>query len=331
MYWLPGLLLITGFCSALPAQEKKAWSARSIGVFKHNERVNHAVLSPDGKVLVSMASGKGKAELKIWDTATGKELEGPTWSKGNPAAAFSGDGSRILFTGDSGKKLMLWDIEKKQIVAEADSLLGSSYSIGVSRDGFLFASAGYETLGVYQTKSGNSLLSARVNRHNFMSGTFAPDLKYYAEGNSQDIDLWDLSGKPTRIFGEHRGVVRRIAFSRDAKSLVAASIRSSGFKGVAQVKFWDIATGKDLWTFETETRQVFHLDLSPNEKSLAIQEYTDIDAKTEVALYDVPSGKQTFRLKDIQTRFVTPTFVTDDRVLTLGLVEKAVQLWEMSR
>ena len=325
-------LVVCTLCCASSAQEgKQKWSAKMLASFKgSSERVLGAALSPDGRILVSIGNRKGEA--KIWEAATGKELASPAVAANPDRIAFSGDGRRVLFL-SSGSKMVLWDLEKNGIVAESASSNQFVHAVAMNHEGSLYAAMTHDVIGIYQT-SGNSLLSVRQKNTYARGAAITPDLKWLAFGNYQDIDVWDLStGKEAKILGEHRGVVNAITFSRDSKSILAASVRSTGaYQGIAQLKWWDIASGKDRWTFEKESYVVRSLVLSRDEKTIAMLEILEVDGKSEIALIDIPSGRQTFHLKKNNTRFLSPLFVSDDRLLVPTIAEdKTVQFWEVTR
>ena len=316
-------------------QEKRLWVAKSIALFKgHTLNVQTAHLSHDGKVVASAGNGNRGAEVNLWDAATGKELVAPPSPKGYVnSLAFSGNNQRLLIGGDSGRTTLIWDLSKNELVGAHGDPRGSTNTVALNHDGSRYATAGYQSIGLWEAKTGNSAMIARPMQ-SVGGGAFTPDLKRYAFPNSQDIDLWDVTaGKEIKIFGEHRGVVQRVAFSRDGKTLIAASVRSTGyFKWTGQVKFWDIATGKDRWTLAAPTHRITALDLSPDESTLALLDYPEIDGKTELMLVEVASSKEMFRLKEPTIRFQSPVFLDNDRLRVIGIEsEKVIHVWEISR
>jgi WD40 repeat protein len=331
--WKTALLAGLIATSAVHAQEERPWGAKSITTFKkHTLPVRSAQLSPDGRVVASVASDNRNNELRLWDAETGKELVAPPSPKGYvQSLTFSGNSRCLLIVGSADQTALIWDLAKNEVVGAHSESRTSTNTVALNYEGSRYATAGYQSIGLWEAKTGNSAMIARP-KQSVGGGTFSPDLKRYAFPNSQDIDLWDVTtGKEMKIFGEHRGVVKRVAFSRDGKTLVAASVRSTGYyKWIGQVKFWDIATGKDRWTLAADTRLVTAIDLSPDEKTLALLEYPEIDGKTELLLADVASGKATFRLKDPTVRFQSPVFLKDNWLRVIGIKDgKVIHVWEI--
>ena len=116
--------------------------------FKHepgqSSIITGAVFSPDGKRIASLASyssggigGIGKKTVRLWETATGKELDGP-WKEddqgGFSAVAFSPDGALMAAIGRKletkapgdyhvaeGRRIAIWDIPRKKIARIIDT------------------------------------------------------------------------------------------------------------------------------------------------------------------------------------------------------------------
>jgi hypothetical protein len=98
----------------------------------HEDWVNSAQFSPDGKRIVTASSDK---TARLWETESGKllaTLQGhEDWVNG---AQFSPDGKRIV-TASSDKAARLWEAESGKLVATLQGHEGSVYSAQFSPDG----------------------------------------------------------------------------------------------------------------------------------------------------------------------------------------------------
>jgi RNA polymerase sigma factor (sigma-70 family) len=125
------------------------------------------------------------------------------------------------------------------------------------------------------------------------SRTFAlaPDGKTLAVGTYADnptvvaIYLRDVTtGRVLQECRGHSKWVRSLAFSADGRTLVSGSHDKS-------VRFWDVATGKELRRFD-EPDMVLAVALSPDGKALATTCFHSPDAKWTVRLRDAATGRE---------------------------------------
>jgi WD40 repeat protein len=313
----------------------RVWRSAHIATYRgHTGRVQQVGLSRDGRFAASVAYKPGAGrniELKLWNAETGEEIaELPCAERSVRSLSFSGDCRLLVVCGDFGRAMTLWDVQTQMVIKEFDrhrhgrAVLDAHGSRVLAFD--------HQAFTLLDVKTGNVLASS-TGQLPFSDQGVSPDFKWLACANVQEIDLWDIdAGKQAKILGEHRGNVKRIAFSRDGRTLVSASVVNSGdYVWIGQVKLWDIAAGKERSTLAAKTHLVLGLDLSPDEKTLALLDYPEIDGKTELMLVDVATGKES-RFTGLADRLETPRFLTDDRVVLIGLdKEKLVHLFAVSR
>src|SRR5437870_5231901 len=108
-----GLMLASLFLLA-PAAALSAQELRLRATFKgHTFPVNRATLSPDGKILAAGGGDTRGGELKLWNTATGKEIASLTgYSNSLFTLVFSPDGKRLA-SGGLGP-IQLWDVDTRK-------------------------------------------------------------------------------------------------------------------------------------------------------------------------------------------------------------------------
>jgi WD40 repeat protein len=144
----------------------------------HTADVSSVVFSPDGSRLASASSD---TTVKIWDTATGEELqtlEGHTFAV--YSVAFSPDGRRLASCSPD-KTVKVWDTTSGQ---ETLTLKGHSLgvsSVAFSADGLQLASGGFDgTVRVWDARPWTPQLRIEQEARNLIDLLYA-DLGQRAE------------------------------------------------------------------------------------------------------------------------------------------------------
>ncbi len=246
----------------------------------HADAVNAIAFSPDGKLL---ASGDFVGPIRLWDAATGKELatftdEGPREDVPSVAGAwslaFSPNGKQLASS--SPRRVMLWDVPtgKQRAAIETGgrdrNFVGShaGWYVAFSPDGNTLACAtegGPVRLWDVLNSKERRVLHGHDSR--VLCLAFAPAGGTMATA-SQDgtVRLWDAdTGRQTETFRGHKGPAVSVVFSPDGKLLASwchwkQEIKQGEHQGDdwcgTELKVWELATGKELLTFEPDQPQV---------------------------------------------------------------------------
>lgn len=212
--------------------------------------------SPDSKTVAALVDLK---ELKLWDTATGKEkatfdvaANAQCWN-----LAFSPDGKALAAVGQVGDD-------------------------NVGFDGYV---------RLFDAKTGKVLWEQTKAHGDRVWGlAFSPDRKTLASGsNDKTAKLWDAAtgkllrtfevlGEPGRVKAPHDGFhgTFRVAFSPDSKTLASGNTDGT-------IRIWDVAAGKLRHTIEGYHKELISfVTFSPRDGSLLVAGYPPRGAEEKV-------------------------------------------------
>jgi RNA polymerase sigma factor (sigma-70 family) len=298
----------------------------------HTDAVPGAVMSPDGRLVLS--AGRSESNPRLWDAKTGKELRqlqghaSWVWS-----VAFTPDSKRAISAGVDGMRL--WEVETGNELRRFGSPLVDLKS-GRERQ------LGGHTRQVYRV-----VISADGRR---------------ALSGSQDmtVRLWDVdTGKELGCFSQHKDEISSVALSPDGQRAVSTSadntmqlwevdkgkvlhklpgarcavfspdgshVLSGGRDGL--MRLWDVTTGKELRSFRGHGAQVDCVAFSSNGKQALSG-----SADNTVRLWDVKTAKELrcFHGHEGSDGISSVAFCPDGkRALSAGY-DMTIRLWQLPK
>ena len=234
----------------------------------------------DGHSLV----GVGEDVLKVWDAASGQELQSSP-GKSFSSLALSPDGKQIALASDgtnvklvaasSGEELFSWPAHTGRINALAFNPAGTR--IATASDDYKIKLWDLSTSAVRGQPATTLDIPDGVT-----ALAFSPDGQTLAAGvNNGTVVVWDLaSQKVSSTLRGHSDAVVSVAFSPDGDRLVSASLDGSA-------REWNAKTGEELSPLDAHTAAVMAVAFSPDGRRI-VTASRDGTAK----LWDAASGQE---------------------------------------
>jgi hypothetical protein len=225
------------------------------------DRVAHAVLSSDGRAVVTASAEKG-GRFQMTDPATGKTL----WRVGMLVGPFTSlaasPGGRRLAVGTPDCQFCVVDAvdaPSGKVLFGGGGHQGPVTSVALSPDGRRLAVGSSDnSVQVWELPAGRKLLRIQGHKKGVDCVAFAPDGQTLASGgHDKVVRVWDTAtGKEVRHL-EAKDVVRCVAFAPDGKTLAAAGDDKL-------VRLFDTATGKESRIFGGLQGKINCLAFSPD-------------------------------------------------------------------
>jgi WD40 repeat protein/uncharacterized caspase-like protein len=291
--------------------------------------------SRDGRLLALSDS----YTVKLWDLATMREL--PALKVPNSGAtpqaeafvSFTEDGKRIA-TGGFDTDIIVWETETGKRLSSLVGRANMAYSVHFSADGNELTSGG-RTRWDLRTGSGLRLVPD-TGEKTYGVATPGGRLVVIRKINTNSITVVESpSGKQlfTLTPSGDAGVVSSTSFSADSTMLAVVygvvedqhPKPGSSFTRGAQVKIWDLKTGRELHSL-TQGEIPMNAEFSADARSIAI-----IGGMGQISLWDVQSGS---KLRDLSSspmaNFKPPTSIKPGQMPTMpNMADMAAMMTNM--
>ncbi|HXG12116.1 MAG TPA: PQQ-binding-like beta-propeller repeat protein [Gemmataceae bacterium] len=191
----------------------------------HTEPIYGIAFTPDGKHVIT---GSFDRTLRLWETATGKEVKtfaGPAGHQNQVLClALSPDGTNLA-SGSSDNTAKLWDIPSTTALrrfVHADAVT----AIALSPDGTRLAGAGKDgTVKVWAAADGKELLNLRGHSGAVTGVAFSANGQLLvSSGADQTLRFWNpADGKPLGVVGAHAAPVNAVLIHPNNNAVYSAA------------------------------------------------------------------------------------------------------------
>lgn len=293
---------------------------------RHGGDVFFVAFGPGGKAMFTAGQDN---TVRLWDLATGNEVR--RFARPKPLAP------KVAPKKDKGAPGEV-QVEEIMMMMGGAQDSGGNFSVAVAPGGKVLAISGGNVVQLYDVETGKELPQIEVPSGNLNSLLFSPDGQTVA-GRVAGGGLFAWSAQTGKVVQEIKPPQRPrqdgvaiviggggndapgLAFTPDGKALVAAGVDYKKDQAQHSVKFWDVASGKEIKKVSApEGVNVSGVAVAPDGKLMAY------GAGDSVHVCDSETGKEICK---IQTGGVVSLgFTPDSKALAVRNRNKRLRLWE---
>ena len=226
---------VAGVVPWLPAAEDAAAPGLVATLKGHSEAVYAVAFAPDGKAVVT---GSGDRSVRVWDSATGKEIKSFGGAAGHQnlvlSVSISKDGS-LIASGGSDNTAKIWDFPSSSPLRAIAKSEGAS-NLAVSPDGTKVASGDKDGhVKIWNVADGKELFRLDGHKGAITGLAFSGNGQLLVScGSDKTLRFWNpANGQAIAVTGAHSAAVRGIAFHPNSNAVYSAGADGG-------VKFWTL-------------------------------------------------------------------------------------------
>jgi WD40 repeat protein len=297
----------------------RAYCQRKVRTLRGSQgQVLTVAVSPDGKTL---ASAGGERVIRLWDTATGRELPGRlAHADFIYSLAWSPDG-RTLASASHDKTVKLWDTATGLERANLAGHLQAVHAVAFSPDGNILASGSLDTtIKVWDPRQGQELFTLKGHSKSVNALAFSTDGQSLASGGvDRTIKVWDLAGGRQRftLTDAKQGGINALAWAADGATLVSAGDDRA-------IRLWDMATARPRIALLGHAKGVRALAWSPDHKTLVSGSHDN-----SIKLWEPESGRERASLLGHANSVMALGWAPDGTRLASGGADGVIKWWNI--
>ena len=263
--------------------------------------------SPDGKLLAT-----GGTSVRLYDSATGKEIRAWSEPQSVRTLAFSPDGQLLASGG-------LREVTTGKEAPQFQRRSTTARCLAFAPDGKTLA-VGYDDRKTYlwDVATGKELRIIDSDPDWVASVAFSPEGKTLAIGCSTSFRLYAAAtGKELRHCEGHRDWIYGLAFSHDGQTIASASADRT-------LRFWDAASGVTKVINGKHNRKVYSVAFSPTGRTVVSG---GLDG--EARLTEVATGQE-IRALPLVSEILSVAFAPDGRRVASGHEDGSAYIWDIT-
>jgi WD40 repeat protein len=302
----------------LPAAEDNAAPGVIATMKGHTEAVYSVAFTPDGKHVVS---GSGDHSLKVWDSATGKEIKSFGGSAGHQnlvmSVSISPDGS-LLASGGTDNTAKLWDLPSSTPLRTLAKSEGASV-LAVSPDGTKLAGGDKDGhVKIWNSAEGKELFQLNGHRGPVTGLAFSGNGQLLIScGKDKTLRFWNpANGQSLGVIGAHTTEVRGLAVSPNNNALYSAGADGS-------LKFWALPPVASKTLGAAHADAVTALALSSDGNSFASG-----SADKSVRLANAANGQLIREFKGANAGVESVALSPNGALIAAGTADKRLLIWQ---
>ncbi|CZR65952.1 uncharacterized protein PAC_15852 [Phialocephala subalpina] len=280
----------------------------------HSESVLAVEFSRDGRLL---ASSDGNT-VRLWDAHSGELLDMLDSGSGKLMAVAFSPNSWFLAVGSANKKVLFWDISRREWHSTLEACSDSAHRITLSQDGNLSASGPSDDSA--NSHGASNIFNVQVFMNLVNAVAFSLDSRFLAFSvYGETVEVFDLfrEARYDTLKGHPRRVTA-VAFSPDSQLLASASDDTT-------IIIWDVNKKERRRPSLNNTGPVSAVVYSPDGRLLA-----SVSSHHPLRLWDVSTGALLQTLgRDHSDEAEAVAFSPDGQLLATAQND-VIELWDTS-
>lgn len=278
-----------------------------------------ARFAPDGK---RVATATYPGVVRIWDWASGREVQTFPDEGGVASVVFAHDG-RALMVGHEDGHVSLWDLDGPVLVRRWAAHTATVYGLAIRRDGTLAATGSDDGLVKLWDVPSGALVATLEGHGSWVGGVaFTPDGRRLLSASADStVRIWDVATHATlQVLRGHDFWVRSAVFVGDG-----ARALSGGYDG--DLRLWDCATGATLRVMHADHGQVYGVAAASDGRWAVA-----VDSRAALGLWDLTTGREVHLFRtgsEDPMSTVSGDMSADGRWALVGERSGAIYVWDL--